>query len=83
MEPLTTSFVRSVLRWPTKSRYAGGPEGARQMSQAEAVQRSQKLPKLPRACPRCGNVEHLYRTPRGLMCGDCVRTMDSAGLGFR
>jgi hypothetical protein len=27
-------------------------------------------------------VEHLYRTPRGLMCGRCVRTMDSSGLGF-
>ncbi|HUI24169.1 MAG TPA: hypothetical protein VLY82_07270 [Nitrososphaerales archaeon] len=50
------------------------------MRQAETVQQS---PKLPRACPRCGSVERLYRTPRGLMCGDCVRTMDSAGLGFR
>jgi ribosomal protein L37AE/L43A len=50
------------------------------MRQAEAVQQPQKL---PRACPRCGRVERLYRTPRGLMCEDCVRTMDSAGLGFR
>ncbi|MDG7009092.1 MAG: hypothetical protein JRN06_12855 [Nitrososphaerota archaeon] len=50
------------------------------MRQAEAVQHSQKV---PGACPRCGSVERLYRTPRGLMCGDCVRTMDSAGLGFR
>jgi ribosomal protein S14 len=49
------------------------------MRQADAVPQS----KLPRACPRCGSVEHLYRTPRGLMCGNCVREMDSAGLGFR
>ncbi|MDG6899465.1 MAG: hypothetical protein JRN11_01600 [Nitrososphaerota archaeon] len=34
-------------------------------------------------CPRCGAKVRLYRTPRGLRCGDCVRKMDSAGLGFR
>ncbi|MCL4355360.1 MAG: hypothetical protein JRM79_03685 [Nitrososphaerota archaeon] len=50
------------------------------MGQAGTIQQSQKL---PRACPRCGSIERLYRTPRGLMCEDCVRTMDSAGLGFR
>jgi len=46
----------------------------------EALQQSVKLPK---ACPGCGNIERLYRTPRGLRCEDCVRTMDSSGLGFR
>ncbi|QQG48384.1 MAG: hypothetical protein HY247_06475 [archaeon] len=49
-----------------------------------AVQQSQKLPsKLPQACPKCGIVGHLYRTPRGLRCASCVRNMDSSGLGFR
>ncbi|MDE1853477.1 MAG: hypothetical protein KGI38_06995 [Thaumarchaeota archaeon] len=46
----------------------------------ETIQQSQKL---PRACPTCGKVERLYRTPRGLRCESCVRTMDSSGLGFR
>ena len=45
-----------------------------------AVQLSEKL---PRACPGCGYVERLYRTPRGLRCESCIRTMDSGGLGFR
>jgi len=39
--------------------------------------------KLPKACPECGIVGRLYRTPRGLKCEDCVRKMDSSGLGFR
>ncbi len=34
-------------------------------------------------CPQCGAKVRLYRTPRGLRCGDCVKKMDSAGLGFR
>jgi hypothetical protein len=46
----------------------------------EALQLSQKL---PRACPQCGKVGRLYRTPRGLRCEDCVRVMDSSGLGFK
>jgi tRNA(Ile2) C34 agmatinyltransferase TiaS len=39
----------------------------------------------PRAveCPRCGARTRLYRTPRGLRCAECVKLMDSAGLGFR
>ncbi|MDV3293634.1 MAG: hypothetical protein LYZ70_05135 [Nitrososphaerales archaeon] len=37
----------------------------------------------PRQCPRCGSLERLYRTPRGLRCADCVKTMDSSGLSFR
>lgn len=49
----------------------------------EIVQQSAKLQRLPMACPKCGLIAHLYRTPRGLRCGDCVRVMDSAGLGFR
>jgi hypothetical protein len=49
----------------------------------ETVQQVQKLQKLPKACPHCGAIAHLYRTPRGLRCGDCVRVMDSGGLGFR
>jgi len=47
---------------------------------SEAIQVS---PKRPKVCPECGKVEHLYRTPRGLRCVDCVRRMDSSGLGFR
>ena len=39
--------------------------------------------KSPKMCPECGVTERLYRTPRGLRCSDCVRRMDSAGLGFR
>ncbi len=46
----------------------------------EVIQQSQKLPKQ---CPKCGNLERLYRTPRGLRCAHCVRAMDSSGLGFR
>jgi len=39
---------------------------------------------LERECPSCGEkTTRLYRTPRGLKCGDCVKKMDSAGLGFR
>ena len=34
-------------------------------------------------CPQCGAKVRLYRTPRGLRCGDCVKKMDSAGLSFR
>jgi hypothetical protein len=34
-------------------------------------------------CPRCGAKSRLYRTPRGLRCAECVKQMDSAGLGFR
>jgi hypothetical protein len=50
----------------------------------ETPHQAQKLSqKLPQACPECGIVGHLYRTPRGLKCGDCVRAMDSSGLGFR
>ncbi len=36
-----------------------------------------------RECPSCGAKARLYRTPRGLRCGDCVKKMDSAGLNFR
>jgi len=34
-------------------------------------------------CPKCGARARLYRTPRGLRCAECVKQMDSAGLGFR
>ena len=34
-------------------------------------------------CPNCGARARVYRTPRGLRCGECVKKMDSAGLGFR
>jgi tRNA(Ile2) C34 agmatinyltransferase TiaS len=34
-------------------------------------------------CPKCGARTRLYRTPRGLRCAECVKLMDSAGLGFR
>ena len=34
-------------------------------------------------CPQCGARTRLYRTPRGLRCAECVKLMDSAGLGFR
>ncbi len=34
-------------------------------------------------CPQCGAKTRLYRTPRGLKCAECVKLMDSAGLGFR
>ncbi len=34
-------------------------------------------------CPNCGAKARLYRTPRGLRCAECVKKMDSAGLGFR
>jgi hypothetical protein len=34
-------------------------------------------------CPQCGDKARLYRTPRGLRCAECVKQMDSAGLGFR
>ena len=46
----------------------------------ETPVRSQSLMK---ACPECGAREPLYRTPRGLRCADCVKRLDSAGLGFR
>ena len=36
-----------------------------------------------KTCPNCGSVARLYRTPRGLRCAECVKKMDSAGLGFR
>lgn len=36
-----------------------------------------------RECPECGARARLYRTPRGLKCAECVKKMDSAGLGFR
>ncbi len=39
--------------------------------------------RFPKACPGCGSVYRLYRTPHGLRCEDCVRKMDSSGLGFR
>ena len=39
--------------------------------------------KMGKPCPNCGAVDRLYRTPRGLRCGDCVRKMDSGGLTFR
>jgi hypothetical protein len=38
---------------------------------------------LPVECPECGAKARLYRTPRGLRCAECVKRMDSAGLGFR
>jgi hypothetical protein len=38
--------------------------------------------KETKACPGCGAIGRLYRTPRGLRCADCVKRMDSAGLGF-
>jgi DNA-directed RNA polymerase subunit RPC12/RpoP len=34
-------------------------------------------------CPECGARTKLYRTPRGLRCGECVKRLDSGGLGFR
>lgn len=37
----------------------------------------------PEVCPQCGARGRLYRTPKGLRCADCVKEMDSAGLGFR
>ena len=40
-------------------------------------------PNLTKACPECGARRALYRTPRGLRCADCVKRLDSAGLGFR
>ena len=46
-----------------------------------------ETPVQPRArtmeCPKCGAKAMLYRTPRGLRCAECVKLMDSAGLGFR
>lgn len=37
-----------------------------------------------KVCPKCGAAaERLYRTPRGLRCAECVRKMDSSGLGFQ
>jgi hypothetical protein len=36
-----------------------------------------------KACPECGAKAALYRTPRGLRCADCVKRLDSGGLGFR
>jgi ribosomal protein L37AE/L43A len=47
---------------------------------SEPVMQAQKQ---SRQCPECGAVERLYRTPRGLRCAECVKRMDSAGLGFR
>ena len=34
-------------------------------------------------CPECGTRTRLYRTPKGLRCAECVKRLDSAGLGFR
>jgi hypothetical protein len=31
-------------------------------------------------CPDCGKVGHLYRTPRGLKCMNCVKKANSRGL---
>ena len=39
--------------------------------------------KFMKACPECGARAALYRTPRGLKCADCVKRLDSGGLGFR
>lgn len=36
----------------------------------------------PKECPECGEKTRLYRTPRGLRCADCVKELDSGGLGF-
>ena len=33
-------------------------------------------------CPECGARVRLYRTPKGLRCAECVKRLDSAGLGF-
>ena len=35
-----------------------------------------------RECPECGSRVRLYRTPRGLRCAECVKRLDSGGLGF-
>ncbi len=40
-------------------------------------------PNGQKECPKCGAKVRLYRTPRGLRCAECVKKMDSAGLGFR
>ena len=47
---------------------------------AESLPQSQSSRK---ECPECGAQTRLYRTPRGLKCAECVKKMDSAGLGFR
>ena len=46
---------------------------------AETSLQSSRSPKL---CPRCGAMERLYRTPRGLMCERCVKEGDSGGFNF-
>ena len=53
-------------------------EGAPSMEEIDRQSKGQ-----PKECPQCGAKVRLYRTPRGLRCGDCVKKMDSAGLGFR
>ncbi len=52
----------------------GGPPVAERTLQANGPQA---------VCPKCGAKARLYRTPHGLRCADCVKKMDSAGLGFR
>lgn len=37
---------------------------------------------LMKECPGCGAKVRLYRTPKGLRCAECVKRLDSAGLGF-
>jgi hypothetical protein len=52
-------------------------------SGAAAVAERMVLAQSPlRECPKCGARARLYRTPRGLRCTDCVKKMDSSGLGF-
>ena len=47
------------------------------MGEAVAQQRN-----ITKECPECGARVRLYRTPRGLRCAECVKKLDSAGLGF-
>jgi transposase len=39
-------------------------------------------PNSLKLCPRCGVMEKLYRTPRGLRCERCVKEGDSGGFNF-
>lgn len=44
---------------------------------------SESFLQSPKLCPKCGAMEKLYRTPRGLRCARCVKDDDSGGLSFR
>ena len=51
--------------------------------EAHAVENPVRTQDNAKVCPECGARTKLYRTPRGLRCGECVKKIDSGGLGFR